>query len=239
MRHKITYNKETDKIWFSSDFHFNHKSIVRGESKWVNGVRDFETLEEHNNQLLENINSVVGENDTLYFLGDFCFGSFNYESDFYISKTMVEFRNKIKCKNIHFIVGNHDEPIYNEWFYNNIKVSDSFSSVHRILDLNITITEKNKKNRKEIITLSHYPMRTWDRIYDGAIQLYGHCHNTLDTEKPELSESAWIGNNYYVKSMKTMDVGVDAHNEFRPFELMEILEFMDKKEVTLNNLKLF
>lgn len=232
--HKLDYDGK-QKIFFSSDFHFNHKNIVKGISSWESGTRDFNTQEEHDQTLIDNINKVVGENDILYFLGDFAFGSFKEEDEFSVTKNIQRFRNKINCKQIHFIIGNHDEPIYNNFYLPNSedKVSTLFSSVNRILDLRITVRRPNEKKRKVSLVLSHYPMRSWDLMYQNSIMLYGHTHNTLDNARPDFANPSWMGDRYFVINQKTMDVGVDAHPEFRPFELTEILEKMDKIETKL------
>lgn len=53
-------------IWFTSDTHFGHKNICRGETRWATidkdtgmkipsqNTRDFETLEEMNNESSKN-----------------------------------------------------------------------------------------------------------------------------------------------------------------------------------------
>lgn len=234
MIHKIKYNGD-QKIWFSSDFHFFHRNIVRGVSDWTRGTRDFESIDEHNETLINNINNCVGKNDILYFLGDFTFGSFKPTDKQFVGNNMKLMRDKINCENIHFIVGNHDEMIYDDMDIPNFgKATNLFSSVHRILDLEIKIPKQNVKTRKLNIILSHYPMRSWDKMYRNSFHLFGHCHNTLDNGKPEFAEASWIGNDYFVKNMKTMDVGVDCHPEFRPFELSEIIERMDKIETNFN-----
>ena len=60
-------------IFFISDTHFGHKKMVEGfdNSIHVNsGKRPFETIEEHDETLVKNWNSVVKPNDTVYHLGD-------------------------------------------------------------------------------------------------------------------------------------------------------------------------
>lgn len=55
-------------LFFISDTHFNHKSIIELCE------RPFNTIEEHDQKLIDNWNSVVGPEDTVFHLGDFCFG---------------------------------------------------------------------------------------------------------------------------------------------------------------------
>ena len=56
-------------IYFTSDSHFNHRNIIQ----YCN--RPFASVEEMNKTLIENWNSVVSEEDTVYVLGDFILGN--------------------------------------------------------------------------------------------------------------------------------------------------------------------
>jgi len=82
------------KVWFTSDTHYSHANICRATTKWGNSLtltRDFGSLDQMNSALVNNINSLVGENDHLVHLGDWSFGGF---------EKIAEFRNRIVCKNI-------------------------------------------------------------------------------------------------------------------------------------------
>jgi calcineurin-like phosphoesterase family protein len=61
--------------WFISDTHFGHKNIIEYEKE----CRPFDTVEEMNDTIISRWNSVVGVRDTVYHLGDFCFGRSNIE----------------------------------------------------------------------------------------------------------------------------------------------------------------
>ena len=58
-------------IFFTSDTHFNHQSILKYCS------RPWETVEEMNEGLIKNWNEVVKPGDTVYHLGDFAMGQRN------------------------------------------------------------------------------------------------------------------------------------------------------------------
>lgn len=239
-------------IYFTSDTHYNHKNIVRGTSEWEPGkgpqrTRDFDTLEEHNKALVTSINSVVKEDDILYALGDWSFGGIN---------SIWEFRKQLKCKEIHLIFGNHDEHIeankpipdlqleeVRKWAFGPMersilpvvpRLQDLFASCNYYKELNLKVDcQKSGKFGKQMIILSHYAMRVWNKSHKGSIMLYGHSHGTLDEMKPEFANPTWIGDDYFVKNYKTMDVGVDTNNLY-PYHLDEILEKMKVREVLLN-----
>ena len=83
-------------VWFTSDFHLGHRNIIR----YCN--RPFDSIEDMDATLLANLNRKVGENDVLYFLGDFCLGD---------ADQAKLYRDRIVCRNIHMIEGNHDTTL--------------------------------------------------------------------------------------------------------------------------------
>ncbi len=129
------------KNWFISDLHLGHKNII----KYCN--RPFESVEEMNKVLIENWNSIVDEDDIIYFLGDFCLG--NYET----------FKNFAKMLNGHkrFIMGNHDH-----FSKKQIKAA-GFELVEK--ELLLKIDDLN-------LHLFHYPIE----VENGEILVYGHVH---------------------------------------------------------------
>jgi calcineurin-like phosphoesterase family protein len=77
-------------IYFTADTHFNHDNIIKYTQ------RPFKDVNEMNNVIITNWNKVVKKDDTVFFLGDFCFkGSFH------------KMRSKLQGEII-FIIGNHD-----------------------------------------------------------------------------------------------------------------------------------
>jgi calcineurin-like phosphoesterase family protein len=100
------------KVFVTSDTHYGHKNICRGVTAWrlpdgsipIDQTRDFDTIEQMNESIISGINSVVGEDDVLIHLGDWSFGGF---------ENIQKFRDRIVCKEIHLILGNHDHHIQN------------------------------------------------------------------------------------------------------------------------------
>jgi calcineurin-like phosphoesterase family protein len=190
-------------IYFTSDTHYNHKNIVRGTTGWdiedKNGshlsLRDFDTLEEHNEVLVSNINSLVKENDELWHLGDVAFGG---------HENIKVFLDKLNCKNVNLVLGNHDQHIKPI----NSPYRELFKSVQERATFSLKLgTEKTNKYGKQMFFLSHYSHRIWENSHHGSIHLYGHSHGSLPG----------IG--------KSMDVGVDT-NKLYPYHLEEILFYM-------------
>lgn len=79
-------------IYFTSDLHFGHKNIIR----FCN--RPWETIEEMDEGLIKNWNSVVGENDLVFDLGDFAFAS---------NGRWKEILSRLNGRH-YLILGNHD-----------------------------------------------------------------------------------------------------------------------------------
>lgn len=175
-------------IFFCSDLHLGHTNIIRysqrpfhlkrleteheiytttkklvdnGDASWIPAFVDSKTeyakikrvaTKLMDDTLIDNINSVVKPNDTLYHLGDFTFDERKYRG----------YRERINCKNVHQIIGNHDK-------LNNRDIH-IFSSVSHYKEL-------RHKNTK--IVLSHYAFRVWNKSHAGSWHLYGHSHGTL------------------------------------------------------------
>jgi len=196
---KIKLDKH--KIFFTSDTHYGHTNICRGVSNWrdadgnvpVNQTRDFKTLGHMNDVIVESINSVVGEDDILFHLGDWSFGGFD---------NIEEFRNRIVCKNIHLILGNHDHHIER----NKGDIQRLFSSVNQYLRLSVSGYE---------FVLMHYPIASWHNMNDGVIHLHGHVH---------------LPPNKKLAQGKAMDVGVDG-NGLKPYVLSQITNIMHKQPI--------
>ncbi len=92
-------NNERRDLWFISDTHFNHKPLVEGFGD-LPPSRPFVSVEEMNEALIENWNSVVKKNDKVYHAGDVLFG---HDKEGWMDKHWSRL-NGIK----RLIIGNHD-----------------------------------------------------------------------------------------------------------------------------------
>ena len=82
------------RIWFTSDTHFDHSSII----KYSN--RPFKNVETMNKALIRNWNERVKPDDLVFFLGDFCFKSDSHKAAYWKQQLNGD---------IVFVRGNHDK----------------------------------------------------------------------------------------------------------------------------------
>jgi calcineurin-like phosphoesterase family protein len=146
------------KIWLTSDSHYNHKSICGPTlSKWKDGYRNFSSLQEMEEILTDNINSLVQPDDILYHLGDFIMGPS-------IDVELPRIRSTIKCKTIHKLRGNHNK--YDKWS----ELKSLFTTFQDYLEL---------KYKSKFIVLCHYPFRSWNHMNQGSLHFHGHTHQQI------------------------------------------------------------
>ena len=200
---KLILNKG-QRLWFTSDTHYNHANICSATTKWTNPVtlRDFKSLEYMNAHLVGNINELVGQDDILFHLGDWSFGGF---------EQIELFRNQIVCSNVHIITGNHDHHIEN----NRDGCQSLFSSVNKYLNLNVKWSVGTHFAGEQRFALMHFPIASWDNMARGAIHLHGHVH---------------FNPSMRLQEGKMMDVGVEGNNLY-PIDMSEILSIMRDRPV--------
>lgn len=153
--------------FYTADLHLGHSRIIGLCGRPYADVADMDA------KLISNINDVVGPDDELWILGDFTLKSSR--------KTVVDYREAIRCQNVHLVLGNHDGAKYAVY-------EACFASVSRLASIKSVVVLGVK------IVLCHYAMRTWNNIGHGAWQLYGHSH----------------GNLAQLQGYRSLDVGVDC-----------------------------
>ena len=147
------------RTWLCADCHFGHQNII----KYCN--RPFADAEEMDRCLVANWNACVQPGDTVYFLGDFCFGG----ADMFAR--LLEGLNGV----VGFIKGNHDKGLsqFVRHFHQ--------PGANRPADRKILFYEKYKTATIEgqTVFLAHFAHRVWDRSHHGSLHAYGHSHGTL------------------------------------------------------------
>ena len=184
-------------IWFTADTHYGHKNIVRGVSNWGNksGCRDFATIADMNDAMVDSINACVKEDDVLYHVGDLVMGLF---------QNVSEFRQRLNCRTIHLVLGNHDHNIRKD----RDGIQQLFTSVQQQSMICV---------EDEQMVLCHYPLHVWQNHHRGTWHLHGHTHGKLNDPA------------FYQR--KVMDVGIDTHPEFRPYSFAEVKAILDQREI--------
>lgn len=124
-----------------SDLHFGHKRII----ELCN--RPFSSVEEMDDQMVSRWNSVVGDDDTVFFGGDFQF----YKNDRY-------FFDRLNGRYKNLILGNHDHEVVRKMNWSRIDKRFEF------------------EHRGKWFVLDHYPIEDWNKRMHGSIHLYGHVH---------------------------------------------------------------
>ena len=154
-------NGDEKMLRFISDLHLGHYNII----KKLDG-RQFETLEEMDEYIIKQWNSVVKPNDETVILGDFSF--YNAAKTNEILKRLNGTKYLIK--------GNHDK--------NFLKEKDFDRSLIRWVKDYDTFYDKGRK-----VVCMHYPIIFYDGQYrtddmgnPSTYMLYGHIHNTQDKE---------------------------------------------------------
>lgn len=202
---KIVEGKKS-RVWFCSDSHYRHSNICSATSNWPEGskTRNFPSLENMDDAIVESINSRVGGDDMLFHLGDWAFGGF---------EAVKEFRDRINCKNVYLILGNHDHHIDRD----KEGIRSLFKHVSKYEYITITReADKDQKSVKIRMVLCHFPIASWHDMNQGVIHLHGHVHFSPEEK---------------LSPGKMMDVGFDGSEEFRPYSLDEILDIMEERPV--------
>ena len=144
---------------FISDLHLGHTNII----KHLDG-RAFETIEEMDDYVISQWNSVVKKGDEVVILGDF---------SFYDGKKTNEILRKLHGTK-HLIKGNHDniylkDPAFDKSLFKSIREYGEFSENGRC------------------VVCSHYPILFYNGQYrvdqngePKRYMFYGHIHNTQD-----------------------------------------------------------
>lgn len=141
------------KIWLTSDLHLGH------DKEFIWGPRGFNSVEEHDQTIIKNWNSLVSPDDEVWVLGDLVLGD---------SEAGCRKLNQL-YGNIRIIYGNHDSATRIQ-MYANIRPTILGMGLAYIL-----------KYRGYSFYLSHYPTLTSNLDVDKplkkrVINLCGHSH---------------------------------------------------------------
>ena len=111
--------------------------------------RPFSSKEEMNGTILEEYNSRAGKNDRIIIAGDFSF------------REPQKWRNKLRCKNIVLVLGNHDPVRRCVLAFGQNNVREQYMT----------------KCCGHNMFISHYPTLYWPKSHYGSFHGYGHVHD--------------------------------------------------------------
>lgn len=151
--------------WLISDLHFGH------DKPFIFQRRGFNTIQEHDQKVIELFNSIVRPDDIVYCLGDIflgdsengmnCFGQLN--GRFYLA------------------IGNHDTPTRLGLLHQAMEFPPQEWKA-RIMDIQYGYIIKHKK---ACIHLTHYPLDTGNGESPSLVyNIHGHVHED-DSVHPE------------------------------------------------------
>jgi calcineurin-like phosphoesterase family protein len=146
--------------------------------------RPFGSVAEMDDAMVSRWNAVVGPNDEVWHLGDFAVRQ--------PAEGMARLLEALAGRK-HLIAGNNDGPA--------TAGLPHWASVRTYFELEAD---------GAWLILCHYPLRTWNRMGRGAINLHGHSHGRL------------------APLPRQVDVGVDCW-DFRPITLAEIRAHLEHR----------
>ena len=190
----------SERTFVTADTHFGHVEAIEKFG------RPFTTVEAMDDALVTNINDVVGADDTLYHLGDFV-GPVEDS----ISKTghARAIRERIKCRKIILIRGNHDP-------HGKAHFDKLFDSVQDLISFQGW--SDSRVSGAHRVVMGHYAIRVWQGRHNGSLHLYGHTHGTI----PEVGRST--------------DIGVDCWG-YRPQRLDDVLSMLAAREIDMKQVR--
>ena len=190
----MNFNFKGENLYFTADSHFNHANII----KFCN--RPFNNVEQMNETLIDNWNQVVGKDDIVFHLGDFCLGG---------AAEWTKLLDRLNGK-IYLILGNHDLKNFRQGFIQRFE--------HVALQMFIMVDKRK-------MYLCHYPFLCFEGGYKDVWQLFGHVHtrknNTgIDAERlqylyPTQYDVGVDNNDFKPVSFEKVKVIIDRQMEQR------------------------
>ena len=180
-------------MWFfSADWHLGHANIIKyckrpflsREEEGLLAMIDRgaipakdlrispETTNRMTDTIIDSTNAVVGPDDNLVVIGDFCWTPQDGKYD--VAK---KYRDRINCKNMFLIWGNHDDRRFLHPLDPVTQLPDPKRALFKACYDQYVFSVDG-----EHIFTSHYPCRSWDMAHHGSWDLYGHVHDLYGPE---------------------------------------------------------
>lgn len=150
------------KTFVISDTHFNHAGILNFKDYLNKPCREFDSVDQMNECMFDNWNSVVCPEDTVYHLGDVLFG---HNKD----KWLADNFDKLNGKK-HLILGNHDNPKFLAPYFRSISLWKDMSDIGLLL----SHTPQHASTLAESHRFGCKPL----------LNVHGHIHTNPSPEGP-------------------------------------------------------
>lgn len=190
--------------WWSSDFHIGHYNVIAYSSRPVKNVNEM------NEMIVNNWNSVVTQDDDMWFLGDFC-----------MNHKYLSYLPRFNFHHMIWVLGNHDKRsrIERELKDGCLK---SIEDKVTVIDECITTIDEKKFH------VVHRPMSGSDE----CPSIVGHVHEKwrfLPANVVITEHSRNHDNESKVLLQPVLNVGVDVHN-YLPINDEQILRFFNEQD---------
>jgi len=149
--------------WIISDTHFRHADILKFKDYAGKIVRQFDNVNQMDECMFDNWNSVVKPNDTVYHLGDVVMGE---DKPTWLKENM----HKLKGKK-HLVLGNHDNPKFLAPYFKSILFWADMTKKHGLLLSHIPL---HLSTLQESHRFGDYPVKN----------IHGHIHSNPSPEGP-------------------------------------------------------
>jgi calcineurin-like phosphoesterase family protein len=188
--------------YFIADTHFYDRKCIGYDD------RPFANVAEMNEAMIRNWNAVVTKQDTVYVVGDFCYGN---GADIFSTGERLNGRKIL-------IRGNHDSDV-------NLKYI--FAEIHDYLEVT---TEEGK------VILCHYPLASFrDMQRGGTIHIYGHVHNTFEAKvaRDTHERLAKLGYRFEAYNVGCMQ----AYMNYTPRSIAQLRELVLKEPLRFDRMR--
>lgn len=216
-KYRFNHNEDS-KLFLVSDSHWCHNK------EFLYKKRGFNSIEEHDEVLVQRWNETVRPQDSVIHLGDFVLGA-GKDSEV----KAIEYFNKLNG-NITLLWGNHvggvrtlykkevqkilgpaykdESEVYPVYYNDRIRFVGYYC-----------LAQVKTPAKTHFVFCSHYAHRIWIDSNKGVLAASGHSHGSDKESNPESP------------SPKRLDVGVE--NFGKPLDFDEFLSIMDSKSITV------
>lgn len=193
-------------VFVASDLHISHRNILKycphrcSPNTDLNNITDAD-IDRMNETIIARWNSMIMPEDETYIIGDVAMGQI------FKAPALIRRLNGMK----YLIRGNHDKTLVRD-----ININPDLADLFAWHDSYHEMSYKYG-SEKHFITMSHYPMHSWNRQSQGSLHLHGHLH----------------GNPHGIPG-RIKDVGIDT-NDLYPYRMDDVVREILKKEVRGNH----